>query len=366
MPETESDSCTMLDMSASDSCVDLAIRRRSFPTRRVKSAKSGISANAKSASCQLRSSMPTIVATTVVTFDAIDVAVLVTTFWTPPMSFEMRDCTSPVRVRVKNASERRCRWRKTAARRSCITRWPTWFESRVWTTPSAPVTTAITIIPPALSDSARTSLTEIASSARLSKNAGITPSPAVTTMSRRTAESLRRYGANRCAIRRRLARRCTGSAGRSGASEAEWKNMPIVWIRVRRAGLLRRVARGLRLDAPARRRGGARLEHEETLAGAECVRCAGHRLDGEAAAIHAGKRVAGEELQVRIRLVDPQRHRSAAVGPTKLDTGDPVGITLEIRVGIVELRRADRPRRAEVVLGAVDGFLAQRQPVVVE
>ena len=51
--------------------------------------------------------MPIIVATTVVRFDAIEVAVLVTTFWTPPMSLEIRDCTSPVRVRVKNASERR-------------------------------------------------------------------------------------------------------------------------------------------------------------------------------------------------------------------------------------------------------------------
>ena len=68
--------------------------------------------------------MPTMVAATVVTFDAIDVAVFVTTFCTPPMSFEILDCTSPVRVRVKNASDRRCRWRKTAARRSCITRWP--------------------------------------------------------------------------------------------------------------------------------------------------------------------------------------------------------------------------------------------------
>ena len=46
---------------------------------------------------------------TVVTFETIDVAVEVTTLCTPPMSFAMRDCTSPVRVRVKNASERRCR-----------------------------------------------------------------------------------------------------------------------------------------------------------------------------------------------------------------------------------------------------------------
>ena len=47
------------------------------------------------------------VAPTVVTFEAIEVAVLVTTLWTPPMSFWMRDCTSQVRVRVKNASESR-------------------------------------------------------------------------------------------------------------------------------------------------------------------------------------------------------------------------------------------------------------------
>ncbi len=51
------------------------------------------------------------VATTVVTFDSTDVAVVVTTFSIPPMSFAIRLCTSPVRVRVKNASERRWRWR---------------------------------------------------------------------------------------------------------------------------------------------------------------------------------------------------------------------------------------------------------------
>ena len=112
-------------MSASVSWVVFAIRRRSLPTRRVSSTNSGIKANANSASCQLSSSMPTIVATTVVTFDAIEVAVFVTTFWTPPMSFEIRDWTSPVRVRVKKASDSFWRCRNTAARRSCMTRCPT-------------------------------------------------------------------------------------------------------------------------------------------------------------------------------------------------------------------------------------------------
>ena len=136
-------------MSASVSWVDLAMRRRSLPTRRVSSTKTGMSAKANSASSQLSRSMPIIVASTVVAFEMIDVAVEVTTLWTPPMSFEMRDWTSPVRVRVKNASDRRCRWRKTAVRRSCMTLWPTWFESSVCQTPTTPTTIAIAIIPPA-------------------------------------------------------------------------------------------------------------------------------------------------------------------------------------------------------------------------
>ena len=49
------------------------------------------------------------VATAVVRLDAIDVAVDVTTASMPPMSLVIRDCTSPVRVRVKNAIDWRCR-----------------------------------------------------------------------------------------------------------------------------------------------------------------------------------------------------------------------------------------------------------------
>ena len=57
--------------------------------------------------------------------EAIDAAVLVRTFWTAPMSFEIcaLDLTGP--VRVKNASDSLCRCRYTAVRRSCITRCPT-------------------------------------------------------------------------------------------------------------------------------------------------------------------------------------------------------------------------------------------------
>src|ERR671935_289090 len=61
-------------------------------------------------------------------------------------------------------------------------------------TPSAPVATAIAIIPPALNESEVVSFRAIASSTRLSKKAGITPSPAETTISSRTPESRSLYG----------------------------------------------------------------------------------------------------------------------------------------------------------------------------
>ena len=108
-PDTESDSSTSVEMSASEPCLTRVISRRWAPTRRVSSTNTGSSPKATSDSCQLRNSIANEVAMTVVKFETIDVAVEVTTLCTPPMSLAMRDCTSPVRVRVKNASERRCR-----------------------------------------------------------------------------------------------------------------------------------------------------------------------------------------------------------------------------------------------------------------
>ena len=109
IPETESDSWTRLEMSAIDSCRTFATLRRSLPTRLVSQTKSGSSASANSVSRQSSTNIATTVARTVVTFETIEVAVEVTTCWTPPMSLASRDCTSPVRVRVKKASESRCR-----------------------------------------------------------------------------------------------------------------------------------------------------------------------------------------------------------------------------------------------------------------
>ena len=149
-----------------------------------------------------------------------------TTSCTPPMSFASRDCTSPVRVRVKKASERRCRCLYTEVRRSCITRCPTWFESSVCTTPSAPVTTAIAIIP-ATSTLRRPRSPSGSATSKTSRirNAGIAPSTDEKTISPRTAARRRRYGRKRRTIRRRWSRRTAGSAGRSTGSRL-WKERP--------------------------------------------------------------------------------------------------------------------------------------------
>ena len=98
-------------MSAIDSCRVVAISRRAPPTRRVISTKIGIRPSAIRASCQSIKNIAMTVAITVVTVDITEVAVEVRTLSTPPMSFAILLCTSPVRVFVKNASESRCRWR---------------------------------------------------------------------------------------------------------------------------------------------------------------------------------------------------------------------------------------------------------------
>ncbi len=111
IPLTDSDSCTSEDMSAIAPCLTVVILRRWLPTRRASRTKKGSSARLKSASRQSSRTIATTLAITVVTLPTIDAAVEVTTFCTPPMSLAIRDWISPVRVRVKNASESRCRCR---------------------------------------------------------------------------------------------------------------------------------------------------------------------------------------------------------------------------------------------------------------
>ena len=98
-------------------------------------------------SCQDRATIATAVATAVVRLAAMEVAVEVTTDSMPPMSLVMRDWTSPVRVRVKNAIDCRCRWPKTLVRSPCMTCWPTFVLIQVWITPRAEVMAATATMP---------------------------------------------------------------------------------------------------------------------------------------------------------------------------------------------------------------------------
>ena len=98
--------------------------------------------------------MATAVATAVVRFEAIEVAVEVTTDCMPPMSLVMRDCTSPVRVRVKKPIDWRCRWAKTSVRSAVHDLLAELVLIQVCTTPSTAVTAA-TASMPATSQSSR-------------------------------------------------------------------------------------------------------------------------------------------------------------------------------------------------------------------
>ena len=130
------------------------------------------------------------------TFETIDVAVDVTTLCTPPMSFAMRDCTSPVRVRVKKASESRCRCAYTDARRSCMTSWPMRLESQVCPTPMTPVTIGIATMPATSRSSWCVSIlspfANTPSSRSRSRNGGIIESAAVSAISASSHARLRR------------------------------------------------------------------------------------------------------------------------------------------------------------------------------
>lgn len=87
----------------------MTIFLRSLPTRRLIHTNTGSSSSETTVRRQSRAIIATIVAMTLVRLETRDVAVDVTVACMPPMSLAMRDCTSPVRVRVKNASDMRCR-----------------------------------------------------------------------------------------------------------------------------------------------------------------------------------------------------------------------------------------------------------------
>lgn len=108
MPLTDSDSVTVAAMAAIWFWRWVVIFLRSLPTRRLIHTNRGSRRRVTTVSRQSRATMATTVATTLVVLETRDVAVEVTVACMPPMSLAMRDWTSPVRVRVKKASDMRC------------------------------------------------------------------------------------------------------------------------------------------------------------------------------------------------------------------------------------------------------------------
>jgi hypothetical protein len=148
--------------------------------------------------------MAAAVPTVVVRFDAIDVAVFVTTDAMPPTSFWILDWTSPVRVRVKKASDWRCRWLNRSTRSRCMTRCPVRVLIQVCTTPKAAVNAAIATMAMTSQTSSRRLRRGIALSITArSRNGEARPTSDDATMSSVTSASGQRKGQNSFPIRRR-------------------------------------------------------------------------------------------------------------------------------------------------------------------
>ncbi len=125
MPLTLSASCVIALMSLSDSCVFVAMRARTWPTRRCANTSTGSRMIATIVICQLRMIIETSAAITVTVLPMTLEMVLLSTPATPPTSFCSRDWMTPVFVLVKNASSMRCRCVNSRMRRAPMTELPT-------------------------------------------------------------------------------------------------------------------------------------------------------------------------------------------------------------------------------------------------
>ena len=95
-----------------------------------------------------------------------------------------------------------------------MTRWPTTFDSQVWSTLSTPVAMAMPIIPATSAISSPSLFSGIATSRMSrSRNGETTPSPAETTISTRTVVSRARYGRKSRVTRRHDTGACGGASG---------------------------------------------------------------------------------------------------------------------------------------------------------
>jgi hypothetical protein len=93
----------------------------------------------------------------------------------------------------------------------------------------------------------------------------------------------------------------------------------------------------------------------------KCVRRTGHGFDRKAAPANVGKRVASEEHQIGVALVDPERDFCSVIRIAKRDTSEAIPVPLKIRERVVERCRADCPRSPEIIFRILYGFCADRK-----
>src|SRR5919108_1116488 len=100
------------------------------------------------------------------------------------------------------------------------------------------------------------------------------------------------------------------SAGKPTPMHARtmWKpSVKPIWLRAAPRSAARGKTSGPTHDPPGARKGTAGLQADQGLPGPKRVRWAGHRFDREAAPVDVGKRVAREQHQVGVGVVDPER-----------------------------------------------------------
>ena len=207
MPETLSVSCVIAVMSDSDSCVFVAMRARTCPTRRWAITRIGMRMTAMTVSCQLSRSMATKAAITVTVLPRTLETVLVSTLATPPTSFCSRDWMMPVLVLVKKLSSIDWRWLNRRTRSAPITLLPTDAVRNVCQTPSSADVTKTTIITTTIEMSTGMSGTPLfgkspSSNARWVSSGGTTDSAAPTSTRMTVMTSAPLCGVNRPLMRR--------------------------------------------------------------------------------------------------------------------------------------------------------------------
>jgi hypothetical protein len=107
------------------------------------------------------------------------------------------------------------------------------------------------------------------------------------------------------------------------------------------------------------------LQYYQSIPGPKAIRWARHGLDGKAAPVDVGKRVAGEDHQVGVALVDPEAGPCSAIQIPKFDTSKAILVPLEVGERVVERCLADPPWLSEIVLCVLDAFRARRQAALV-